>query len=83
MSGYNENVKKKPYGKLIVAGIVSIGLYAILLMKQDLVNNYFALGGVYAFYRYSQLFSSHSSTVHSQEISGQCWVSRRQRRKRG
>ena len=49
MAAYNENVKKKPYGKLIVAGIVSIGLYAILLMKQDVVNSYFALGGVYAF----------------------------------
>ncbi len=49
MAAYNENVKKKPYGKLIIAGIVSVGLYAVLLMKQDLVNNYFALGGVYAF----------------------------------
>ncbi|MBI5204213.1 MAG: hypothetical protein HZA11_04770 [Nitrospirae bacterium] len=49
MSGYNENAKKKPYGKLIIAGIVSIGLYAVLLMKQDVVNSYFALGGFYAF----------------------------------
>ncbi|KAF0146075.1 MAG: hypothetical protein FD156_443 [Nitrospirae bacterium] len=49
MAAYNENVKKKPYGKLIIAGIVSVGLYYILLMKQDVVNSYFGLGGVYAF----------------------------------
>lgn len=41
--------KKRPYGNLIIMGIVSVVLYATLLLKQDIINNYFALGGVYAF----------------------------------
>jgi hypothetical protein len=40
--------KKKPVGKLIVMGIISIALYSTLLLKQDLVNNIFARGGMYA-----------------------------------
>ncbi len=43
------NTKKKPVGALIVAGIVSVALYATLLLKQDLVNGTFAKGGLYAF----------------------------------
>ena len=49
MSGYNENVKKKPYGKLIIMGIISIALYAELLLNQDVINNTFGKGGIYAF----------------------------------
>ncbi|MGE5172553.1 MAG: hypothetical protein ACM3MD_01865 [Betaproteobacteria bacterium] len=41
--------KKKPVGALIVMGIVSLALYATLLLKQDLVNGIFAKGGLYAF----------------------------------
>lgn len=48
MAGGSEKTRKKPYGKMIIFGIVSIGLYAYLLLKQDMVNSYFALGGVYA-----------------------------------
>jgi F0F1-type ATP synthase assembly protein I len=40
--------KKKPVGKLIVMGIISIALYTTLLLKQDLVNSTFAQGGMYA-----------------------------------
>ncbi len=40
--------RKKPVGALIVMGIISIALYATLLLKQDWVNNTFAKGGVYA-----------------------------------
>jgi hypothetical protein len=40
--------KKKPVGKLIVMGIISIALYSTLLLKQDLVNSTFARGGMYA-----------------------------------
>jgi F0F1-type ATP synthase assembly protein I len=40
--------KKKPVGKLIVMGIISIALYTTLLLKQDLVNSTFARGGMYA-----------------------------------
>ncbi len=44
-----QNVKKKPYGKMIFMGIISIALYVILLLKQDIINKYFANGGIYAF----------------------------------
>jgi drug/metabolite transporter superfamily protein YnfA len=43
------STKKKPFGSLIVMGLISLGLYAALLLKQDLVTSYFARGGVYAF----------------------------------
>lgn len=42
------NKKKKPYGKLLFAGIVSIGLYALLLLKQDIINDFVGRGGIYA-----------------------------------
>ncbi len=40
--------KKKPVGAMIVMGVISIALYATLLLKQDLVNSTFAQGGLYA-----------------------------------
>jgi F0F1-type ATP synthase assembly protein I len=40
--------RKKPVGKLIVMGIISIALYSTLLLKQDLVNSTFVKGGLYA-----------------------------------
>lgn len=40
--------RKKPVGKLIVMGVISIALYSTLLLKQDLVNSTFARGGFYA-----------------------------------
>jgi len=40
--------KKKPVVAMIVMGIVSIALYAILLLKQDMINETFAKGGMYA-----------------------------------
>ena len=49
MSGENKSVKKKPYGKMIFMGIISVVLYITLLLQQDIINEYFALGGVYAF----------------------------------
>lgn len=42
------STKKKPVGTMIVMGIISIALYATLLLKQDLLNNTFAQGGWYA-----------------------------------
>ncbi|MFH1562907.1 MAG: hypothetical protein ABIF11_05765 [Nitrospirota bacterium] len=44
MSGY----KSKPYGRMLLMGAISIVLYTILLMKQDLINHYFGNGGLYA-----------------------------------
>jgi len=41
--------KKKPVGALLVTGIISIMLYALLLSKQDLINSNFGKGGWFAF----------------------------------
>ena len=40
--------KKKPIGAMTVMGIISVALYATLLLKQDMVNSVFAKGGLYA-----------------------------------
>jgi hypothetical protein len=40
--------KKKPVGAMIATGIISVALYATLLLRQDLVNSTFAKGGFYA-----------------------------------
>jgi F0F1-type ATP synthase assembly protein I len=40
--------RKKPVGALIVTGIISVALYAALLLKQDMVNSTFGQGGMYA-----------------------------------
>lgn len=40
--------KKKPVGKMIVMGLISLALYTYLLTSQDMVNSTFAKGGWYA-----------------------------------
>lgn len=40
--------KKKPIGKMVFFGAISIVLYVILLSKQGLINQYFGNGGLYA-----------------------------------
>ena len=40
--------RKKPVGAMIVMGIISLALYATLLLKQDWLNGTFAKGGLYA-----------------------------------
>jgi len=47
MGGYK---KKKPYASLIIMGIVSTALYVALLLNQDIINNTFGKGGMYAFF---------------------------------
>jgi len=42
-SGYG----KKPVGKMVIMGIVSIALYTALLLNQETFNNYFGRGGLY------------------------------------
>ncbi len=42
--------KKKPVASLILMGIISIALYAALLMKQDVINEYVGRGGMYAIF---------------------------------
>ena len=40
--------KKKPVGKMLVMGAISLVLYTLLLTHQDLVNGTFGKGGWYA-----------------------------------
>ena len=40
---------KRPYLQTVLFGAVSIALYAVLLGKQDLINENVAKGGLYAF----------------------------------
>lgn len=41
--------KKKPVGKMLATGLVSMALYWLLFSNQDLVSNTFTRGGLYAF----------------------------------
>jgi len=43
------SIKKKPISKMLVMGMISLALYALLLAKQDDVNSVFAQGGWFAF----------------------------------
>ncbi|MBF0558126.1 MAG: hypothetical protein HQL08_05050 [Nitrospirae bacterium] len=49
MGSTHGSTKKKPYLKLLVAGVVSVALYVLLLTQQGVVNDYFSRGGLYAF----------------------------------
>ena len=40
---------KRPYLQTVLFGVVSIALYALLLTRQDLINENVAKGGLYAF----------------------------------
>ncbi|MBI4683396.1 MAG: hypothetical protein HY757_09905 [Nitrospirae bacterium] len=42
-------VRKKPVGKMLLMGVISVALYALLLLKQDVINGYIGQGGMYAF----------------------------------
>jgi hypothetical protein len=44
-----EQKKRKPVGMAVLFGIISIGLYAALLTNQDILNENFAKGGMFAF----------------------------------
>ena len=49
MAAQNQSTKKKPVGQMIFMGVLSIALYAVLLIKQDIINEYVGRGSVYAF----------------------------------
>jgi hypothetical protein len=40
---------KKPYMKALFFGLISVGLYAALLLNQDTLNSTFGKGGMFAF----------------------------------
>jgi len=41
--------RKKPVGRMAIMGLISIALYAALLLKQDMINATFGKGGTFAF----------------------------------
>lgn len=43
------STKKKPYASAVFMGAISVALYVLLFLKQDMINTYFAKGGMYAF----------------------------------
>jgi F0F1-type ATP synthase assembly protein I len=71
MAPNNQNTKKKPYGALLIMGLLSVALYVFLLLKQDSINKYFAMGGLYAFLPIATAFIF--SYVHG-SFTGNFWT---------
>lgn len=71
MANRKSSIKKKPYGKVVLFGIIVITLYAFLLMHQSLVNDYFTRGGLYAFLPIAAAFLI--SFVHG-NFTGNFWT---------
>jgi len=63
---------QRPYVKTVLFGAVSIALYALLLMKQDILNETFAKGGMIAFLPIAMAFLF--SYVHG-NFTGSFWSS--------
>ena len=71
MASSQGSSKKKPYGAAIILGIISLGLYVGLLTQQEVVNEYFTKGGVYAFLPIATAFIF--SFVHG-NFTGNFWT---------
>ncbi len=67
----SNQLKKKPYGTLIIMGILSVVLYATLLIQQDSITKYFAQGGLYAFLPIATAFLF--SFIHG-NFTGSFWT---------
>jgi len=67
----SKSSKKKPIGKMIIMGIISVALYVGLFMQQDLINGYNARGGLYAFLPIATAFLF--SFVHG-SFTGDFWT---------
>ena len=48
MATKKSGIKKKPYGKAILFGLIASVLYVLLLTNQGLINTNFTRGGLYA-----------------------------------
>ena len=48
MATYEKKPKSRPVGMMVLTGVVSIGLYAALLMNQSMLNETFSKGGLFA-----------------------------------
>lgn len=67
----HSGTKKKPIGKMLFMGTVSLALYVALLSHQDTVNGTFARGGLYAFLPIALAFVV--SFVHG-SFTGHFWT---------
>jgi hypothetical protein len=47
MGKVSGNPKKKPVGKMVIFGIISISAYILVFTHQELVTNYATRGGIY------------------------------------
>ena len=63
--------KKKALVSAIIFGVLSVGLYALLFIKQDLVNATFGRGGIYALLPIMTAFAF--SFVHG-SFTGNFWT---------
>ncbi len=63
--------KKKPIGKMIAYGLGSVVLYTLLLTNQDLINQTFTRGGLYALLPIATAFIF--SIVHG-NFTGNFWT---------
>ena len=48
MADKKSSIKKKPYGKAILFGLIVAALYVTLLTHQDLITSNYTRGGLYA-----------------------------------
>ncbi len=71
MAGNSQNTRKKPYGALLIMGLLSAAMYTFLLTNQTTINTYFAMGGVYAFLPIATAFLF--SYVHG-SFTGNFWT---------
>jgi len=63
--------RKKPVFKMAIMGIFSVALYALLLSKQELVNQHFTRGGIFAFLPIAAAFLF--SLIHG-SFTGHFWT---------
>jgi drug/metabolite transporter superfamily protein YnfA len=71
MASSHGSSKKKPYAAVIILGVISLALYIVLLSQQEMVNQYFTKGGVYAFLPIATAFLF--SLVHG-NFTGNFWT---------
>ncbi len=71
MAGTYGNTRKRPLGKMITMGIVSISLYGLLLSNQGVINDYVTRGGLYAFLPIGVAFLF--SMIHG-SFTGKFWT---------
>lgn len=71
MAGSYGSTRKKPVGKMIIMGIVSVALYGLLLSNQGVINGYMVRGGLYAFLPIAVAFIF--SMVHG-SFTGKFWT---------